>query len=103
MQGPRRHRRPQQLPIRWERARFAFFKAWISDDVAQFMAKSMPLRTRRARRIVSLMRKMVLEYQRNDPNMSRQDAIDDMTTYVLDELEAGNDELDPVLRGMISP
>lgn len=94
---------PWRVPRRdWYRKRFDFFKQWIADDIAQFMAWRLPLRDKRGRRARALMRRRVLRYMRDNPGVSRQEAIDDVTTDILNRIEAG-EEVDYAFKVMVSP
>lgn len=82
--------------------RFRRYREFISDDVAEFLAFWVPVSSRRARRLISVMRRKVLDYERANPGIPRQDAIDDTTTDVIDSLVLGEED-NPILRILISP
>ena len=108
----RRRRRELNTSTRWYTARFNFFRRWVSDDISQFMARYIPLRSRRARQIVSAMRRRVRQYMRDNRELlvrlaasvedERQFAIDIVTSEVLRDLTFGLED-DPILRALISP
>ncbi len=109
---PRRRRRlvGRDTPLRWRVARFHFFRRWISDDIAQRIAGFIPVRSRRARRLVREMRRRVLLRMREEPidrftdvPTTHQEAVDDVTTEVMIALERGDPDLDPVLLQLRSP
>lgn len=82
--------------------RFRRYREWISDDVAEFVAFWVPITSIRGRRLLAAMRQKVLDYERINPGIPRQDAIDDTTTDVIDALVLGEED-DPILRVLISP
>ena len=87
-------------------ARLSYYRQYISDDVAEFMAWRLPKTSKQARRAVRLMRDMVRRrYQeglQDDPDYTFQDAIDDVTTDILTKIETG-EEVDWALRYLTSP
>jgi len=102
-QQPRRRRpRRRTTSIRWIVARFNFFSRWISDDISQYIAEWIPLRSNRAKRIANTMRGKVLDYMAEYPELSRQEAIDDVTSEVLRLLDLGM-PVEEELRAFISP
>ncbi len=92
-------RRPSD---RVRRIRFQRYSEWISDDVAEFLAFWVPVTSRRGIRLISVMRRLVLDREREQSGISRQDAIDDITSEAIDALSLG-EEVDPVLRNLTSP
>jgi len=83
-----------------------YYRRWISDDVAEFMAWRLAKRSPIARRIVRIMKGLVRSRYREevalDSSYTMQDAIDDVTTDVLRRIEAG-EEVDWALYYMVSP
>jgi len=99
--SPRR-RRFKRPSIKILQQRFNKYHIWISDDIAQAMSNWMPLTSVRGKKILRYMRNRVRLYMRDNPDISRGDAVDDVTTQVLQEIE--NDEVDdPSLLGLTSP
>lgn len=92
-------RRPSE---RVRRIRLQRYSEWISDDVAEFLAFWIPVTSRRALRLISVMRRLVLERESDQPGIPRQDAIDDVTSEIIDAIALGED-VDPILRNLTSP
>ncbi len=91
---------------KWVDARLRFYKQAISDDIAEWMAWRLPMRSKAARRALMLMRRAVKKRYRKelalDPRYTYQEAIDDTTTDILNSIEAG-EELDWALYYLASP
>ena len=102
MQPRRRRRVAINTTTRWYIARFNFFRRYISDDVAQYISRWIPLRSTRARNIIRTMKSRVDDYILTHPGISFQDAVDMATSEVLDALTLGLD-VEPELRSLISP
>lgn len=87
-------------------ARLNWFKRFISDDVAMFMAWRLPKKSKAARRARALMRKAVLkrykEQVKIDPKYTLQDAIDEETSDVIERIARG-EEVDWALKYLASP
>jgi len=114
--GRGRRRGQVRYGSRWHRARYNYFSRWISPDIADYIALYIPLRSRRARRIMSIMRRKVLDYEKEwqinpgivnprtgEPEpLTRANAVDDMTTEVLRLIDLGLD-VEPELLAFVSP
>lgn len=88
------------------RIRLDYYRQYVSDDVAEFMAWRLPKTSRQARRAMRLMKRLVRDQfvvgRGTDPDYTMQDAIDDATTDVLTRIETG-EEVDWSLRFLTSP
>lgn len=86
--------------------RIARYRRYISDDVVEFLAWRLPLRSEAARRLVKVMKKMVDERFRaesaRDDRYTYQNAIDDTTSDILTAIENG-EEVDWSLYYLTSP
>jgi hypothetical protein len=84
------------------RIRFARYSEWIAEDVAVVMSEWLSLRSNVGRFILRYMRRRVLNYMRDNPEVNQSDAVDNVTTEVLIELD-NNEEDDVRLRKLVSP
>jgi hypothetical protein len=87
------------------RQRFEIYRQWIAEDIAGMLAYRIPVNSEVGQELLRIMRERVETYLEENPDTTREEAVDNVTTDVISEVELGliDEEIEWALYYLVSP